>query len=88
MTVDVTKILKDKETIEMVRKRIESDTEFVINLLRKLQKECPHPTVKTEEYYHEGGYDHLSSNRIVKTCTICEKIIESYNDPNHRGSYA
>lgn len=85
---DVTELLKLKDSIELVRRRMISDNIAVNEWLSKLQKLCSHPTTKTTSKYYEGGYDYTSSVRITVKCTICEKVLESYDDPKHKGQRA
>jgi hypothetical protein len=85
---DITELLKLKDSIELVRRRMTSDSIAVNEWRSNLQKLCPHPTTKTTSKYYDGGYDYLSSVRIMVQCTICEKVLESYDDPKHRGHHA
>lgn len=87
MSKDITEILKLKNSIQTVRDRIYSDNGIVIEWIKKLQNQCPHPTSATTKKYYGGGYDYLSSVRVTVTCTICEKILEAYDDPKHQGVY-
>jgi hypothetical protein len=88
MSMDITEILKLKDSIEVIQNRINSDTETIYEWRRNLQKQCPHPTSKTDSKYYEGGYDYLSSVRITVTCSICNKILKSYDDPKHKGMHS
>jgi hypothetical protein len=85
---DITEILKSKDNIDIIKRRIASDTATVIEWTNKLQKECLHPTTKTSRKYCSGGYDYLSSVTITIKCSICDKALKIYDDPNHKGSYS
>jgi hypothetical protein len=88
MSVDITQLVIDRYHIDQKRKEIVRLNNEIDSLQKGLIRRCTHPTSKTEEKYHSGGYDYLSSVTITKTCTICDKVLESYDDPKHRGSYA
>lgn len=85
MKIDVTKVLEIKDSIACVRKRMDSDSDFVNEQTIKMQKLCPHPTIKSSSKYSRGGYDYLSEVRITEICSICDKLLASYKDPNHQG---
>lgn len=87
--IDITEILKLKNTIDIVQARIIADKEFVAKYCKELQNLCTHPTVTTTRKYYGGGYDYLSSIRITTKCTftLCEKILETYDDPKHQGQH-
>ena len=87
MTVDVSELIKLKNEIaEKKDKRSKLDKK-ISKLTKQLQDTCEHPTINTTDYYCSGGYDYLSSVTITKTCSICDKVLETYADPKHRGHY-
>lgn len=55
---------------------------------RLLTTHCQHVSETITRKYYEGGYDHVSEVAVTHTCDLCGKLLKSYNDPNHRGSYA
>lgn len=88
MSVDVTQLVMARYHINEHRKEIEYRKKCIAELQDKLERNCTHPTTKTEEKYSSGGYDYVSSVHIIKTCTICDKVLESYDDPNHKGTHS
>lgn len=55
---------------------------------RLLDTHCQHVDVAVRSKYVEGGYDRVSQIQITHICTLCNKLLKSYNDPHHKGSYA
>ena len=55
---------------------------------RVLDENCQHTDETVKEKYYNGGYDYVSSVHITHTCDLCSKVLKSYDDPNHKGSYA
>lgn len=88
MSTDISSLVVQRYYIDKLREEIKNGNKELIERINTLQRQCSHPTFKTDSKYYEGGYEYVSSVRITKTCTICEKILESYNDPQHRGSHA
>lgn len=88
MSVDVTQLVMARYRINEHKKNIEYHQKCIDELQSKLERNCTHPTVKTEEKYRSGGYDYVSSVTIIKTCTLCDKVLESYDDPNHKGIHS
>lgn len=88
MSVDITSLVMDKYHLNEHIKKIEYHEKCIAELQARLERRCTHPTVVTTEKYNGGGYDYVSSVRITKTCTLCDKVLESYDDPKHRGSHA
>lgn len=87
MTTDITYLMILKAQIAENNARIEALTKETLSVLDELRKKCPHPTQKTDRHYSSGGYDYLSSVTVTQTCTICGKVIKSYDDPNHHGTH-
>lgn len=85
--VDVTQLVMDRYFINELTKELENKNKELAYRWKELQRKCMHPTIKTIEKYNSGGYDYVSSIHITKTCTTCNKVLESYKDPNHRGMY-
>ena len=88
MSVDITQLVMQKYEINKLEKNLERDHDKLREMIAKLEKQCSHPTVRTDRHYSEGGYDYLSSVTISKTCTICDKVLECYDDPKHKGYHA
>lgn len=55
---------------------------------RLLDTHCQHVSESVRSKYHPGGYDHVSEIHITHTCDLCGKLLKSYSDPHHRGTYA
>lgn len=87
MSRDVTQLVMDRYFIDELKKKIEHLNNELQERLKTLQKRCSHPTTKTDRKYYSGGYDYVSSISITTTCTLCDKILESYDDPNHVGRH-
>ncbi len=87
MSVDISGLVVQRYFIDKLTKEIARDKETLAEAWVKLQRQCTHPTVKTDRNYCSGGYDYLSSVKIVKTCTVCDKVLEDYYDPKHNGHY-
>jgi vesicle coat complex subunit len=85
MTVDISKLTELKNEIEKKEKKRDKLDKKIFELIDKLQDACMHPTVNTKDYYCSGGYDYLSSVTITETCAVCNKVLKSYDDPNHKG---
>ncbi len=60
---------------------------LAIKLFGEAQDTCTHSDVRKERDYHEGGYDYTSSVTIRHVCNICDKVLQFYSDPNHKGHY-
>ena len=88
MSVDITQLVMQKYHINELKRHLEQDHNRLNEMCATLERQCTHPTIKTDRKYHEGGYDHVSSVTIIKTCTICDKVLEFYDDPKHKGHYA
>ncbi|HEY9701872.1 MAG TPA: hypothetical protein V6C58_05480 [Allocoleopsis sp.] len=86
--VDVTDLVMTKHFINEKQKEIDRLAEEIYELKEKLERKCTHPTTTTTRDYHPGGYDYVSEVVITTKCSICEKTIKSYSDPNHRGMHA
>lgn len=60
-----------------------------IDYQRKLLKEhCQHVDVTVHSKYSESKHDRASQVAVTHTCNLCGKLLKSYNDPHHRGTYA
>jgi len=55
---------------------------------RVMDDNCQHESESVYSKYHEGGYDYVSEIHITHTCDLCGKLLKSYSDPHHRGTYA
>lgn len=88
MSVDVSTLVIDRYYIDQITKDIQQLSQDLAHRWQDLQRKCTHPTSKTIEKYNSGGYDYVSSVHVLKTCTICDKVLESYDDPKHHGSFA
>jgi hypothetical protein len=55
---------------------------------RVMDDNCQHESESVLSKYHEGGYDYVSTIAITHTCDLCGKLLKSYNDQHHRGTYA
>jgi len=88
VSVDITQLVMQKYFINELKKSLERDHKKLQEMKATLERQCSHPTIKTDRNYCSGGYDYLSSVTIVKTCTICDKVVEHYEDPNHKGHNA
>lgn len=88
MAVDVTELVMLKYHIDQYDREINNIKVARKELIDKLERKCIHPTVKIDSNYCSGGYDYVSSVTITHTCTLCGKIVKSYDDPNHRGTHA
>lgn len=87
MSTDITDLVMTRYFIDEKKKEVNRLNKEINELKDELTRKCNHPTITTKENYNSGGYDYVSSVTIVKTCTICDKVLESYKDPKHRGSY-
>lgn len=87
MPKDVTQLVMQRYFINELEKEIISKEKELTERWNTLQKQCDHPTVKIDQSYHSGGYDYVSSVIITHTCTICDKVLKSYEDPKHKGQY-
>lgn len=88
MSVDITQLVMQKYYINELEKQLERDEIRLAEMIATLERQCTHPTIKTDNKYHKGGYDYVSSVTISKTCTICDKVLECYDDPKHKGYHA
>lgn len=88
MSVNVTDLVMLKYHIMEYDKEIERAKKARQELVDKLDRKCTHPTIKVDSKYYEGGYDYVSSVKITHTCTLCDKIVKSYDDPTHQGMHA
>lgn len=87
MSVDVTSLVMDRYFINELKKDIDNKNNELAHRWTDLQRKCTHPTIKVDEKYYRGGYDYVSSVKITHYCTICDKIVKSYDDSNHIGYY-
>ena len=55
---------------------------------RVMDDNCQHESESVRSKYHPGGYDYVSEIHITHTCDLCGKLLKSYSDPHHRGTYA
>ena len=85
MSVDVTSLVMDRYHIDEKQKEISRLENEIKELRKRLYRCCTHPTTKTDEKYSPGGYNHVSSVTVTKTCPICDKVLKLYDDPNHKG---
>lgn len=84
---DVTKLLELQRKKQDILQRIKDlEMDFAITS-DTLKEQCTHPTTETTEKHCRGGYDYVSSIVITKTCTICRKVLESYDDLTHKGTH-
>lgn len=88
MAVDITELVMLKYHIDEYTKEITRIDLARKELIDKLERKCNHPTIHVQSKYFTGGYDHVSSVIITHTCTLCGKVVKSYDDPNHRGTHA
>lgn len=89
MSVDVTSLVMDRYHINENRKKIEVLEAEIEEMENRLKQKCIHSTIITTKQYRDGGYDdYVSSVRITKTCSLCDKVLESYDDPKHSGHFA
>lgn len=88
MSVDITSLVMDKYHINKKQEEIAWLNKEIEELQKGLERKCTHPTIITTSQYFEGGYYDKSNVVITKTCSLCGKIVTSYDDPNHQGSFA
>lgn len=88
MSMDVTDLVMTKYFIDEKSKEVQRLNKEIDELQDKLVRNCTHPTAIKTEKYNSGGYDYVSSVVITHTCTICGKVLKSYEDPNHKGYHA
>lgn len=82
------KAVDAKISMELLSTQIKELDDKMDTYRKVLESNCQHEnTTRTEKYYN-GGYDYVSSVRITITCDLCSKILQSYDDPKHRGSHA
>lgn len=87
MSKDVTQLVMDRYFINELEAKINRDVEELNKRWAGLQERCDHPTIKVKDEYFSGGYDYVSEVRISHICTICDKVLKTYNDPKHKGYY-
>lgn len=87
MSVDITQLVMDRYYINEKRKEIERLNNEIDDLQKGLTRRCTHPTTKTDRHYFPGSYYNTSYETVTKICTICDKILETYDDHTN-GSYA
>ena len=87
-SIDVTSLVMSRYFINELILEIERKQKELDDRWKTLQRQCTHPTHKTTKEYSSGGYDYVSSVCITKTCSICDKVLESHDDPKHRGTHA
>jgi hypothetical protein len=87
MSVDVTQLVMDRYYINELQDKISREHKELYDRWELLRKRCSHPTIRIDREYNRGGYDYVSSVTITHKCTICDKVLKSYDDPNHKGSH-
>lgn len=87
MSVDITQLVMDKYHLVEKQKEIKRLYKEIDELQAGLERKCTHPTITTKRDYTPGSYYDRSYTTIIKTCTICDKVLESYDDPNYTGTY-
>ena len=88
MSVDVTDLVMQRYFINEEERNITIANKRLEEMWAQLRKQCTHPTTVTSEKYYSGGYDYISSVVITVTCTLCDKILKSYDDPKHKGCHS
>jgi hypothetical protein len=88
VSTDITHLVMLRYHIDETRKRIEVLQKEIDEQQTELERKCTHPTYKEDRHYTEGGYDYVSVSSITHTCTLCGKVIKSFTDPGHKGSFA
>lgn len=79
------KIAKKRKEIDTIKEKYQKELD---SLTKELNNRCTHPIYKETRDYYPGGYYDRSSVTIFHICTICGKVLKSYDDPNHHGSFA
>ena len=87
MPVDVSELMVLKYYVDKTNKEVKRLHEENESRRKELERKCTHPTTVTNRHYSSGGYDYRSSVTVTTTCCICDKVIESYDDPDHRGTF-
>jgi hypothetical protein len=85
--MDITDLIMTKYFITEKEKQVQRLNNEIEELQNKLIKSCTHPTTITTSEYTSGTYNDLSFVTITHKCSICDKILESYYDPKHKGHY-
>jgi uncharacterized coiled-coil protein SlyX len=84
---DVTALMELSDKIAKKREEINKLAAERDLLIKELSKKCSHPIYKETRDYYPGGYYDRSSVTINHTCTICGKVLKSYDDKNHYGTF-
>lgn len=87
MPIDVTKLMNLKNEILEMHNTVDKLIVEITHKTDELQKLCQHPVEVKTETYHAGGYDYVSSVPVTHTCSICNKVLQCYDDPNHKGRH-
>jgi hypothetical protein len=87
MSYDVTYLQILKNSMKDASDKVKEYGDKYDACLKELQAKCPHATYSTEDIYHRGGYDYLSSVTIIEKCTFCNKVLRKYDDPKHVGQH-
>jgi hypothetical protein len=82
------KAVDAKISMELLASQVKELDDRMDSYRKVLETNCQHENTTKVEKYYDGGYDYVSSVRITVTCDLCNKILESYDDPKHRGYFA
>lgn len=88
MAYDVTEVMTLLDKKKKLGKQIEKLEKEYDELSVDIESVCPHPTTVKDSHYSKGGYDYVSSVTITIRCSICNKTLKSYDDPNHKGCHS
>lgn len=82
---DITKLLELKDNAIKLNQEVSLLSSKAKEAWMLLQQTCTHPTTTSTREYFSGSYYDRSSVTITVKCSICDKVLQSYDDPNHVG---